>query len=152
MRIARAPHELEPFERTVAIGTFDGVHRGHRAAIEASQEAGLRSTVVTFDPHPRLVLGYDVQLLTTLERRLELIEEIGPDEALVLEFTPDNDLRTWDAGGASPREEESYESNDRQIFLADSNLLLYYQIKGDVMSLHHRKSNVWVRLTREATR
>ena len=87
MRVVHAPAELEPNDRAVAIGTFDGVHRGHRAAIEATKEGGLRSTVVTFDPHPRLVLGYDVQLLSTLERRVELIGELDPDELLLLEFT-----------------------------------------------------------------
>ena len=87
MTVARSPAELEPTDRAVAIGTFDGVHRGHRAAIDAAKEAGLRSTVVTFDQHPRLVLGYDVQLLTTLRRRIELIDESGPDDVLVLEFT-----------------------------------------------------------------
>ena len=87
MDVARRLDELPAAERAVAIGTFDGVHRGHRAAIEAARDSGLRSLVVTFDPHPRLVLGYDVQLLSTLERRLELIGEIGPDEALVLPFT-----------------------------------------------------------------
>jgi riboflavin kinase / FMN adenylyltransferase len=87
VRIVRSPSELEPAPRAVAIGTFDGVHRGHRAGIEAAKGSGLRSTVVTFDPHPRLVLGYDVQLLSTLERRIELIGEINPDELLVLEFT-----------------------------------------------------------------
>ena len=67
-----------------------------------------------------------------------------------LEFTEDNDLLTWDAqGGEDPREEESYESNEKQIYLADSELTFYYQIKGDVMNLHHRKANVWVRLKRE---
>jgi riboflavin kinase/FMN adenylyltransferase len=85
--VARLPDELEPADRAVAIGTFDGVHRGHRAAIEAAVGTGLRSTVVTFDPHPRRVLGYAVELITTLQRRLELIGEIGPDELLVLEFT-----------------------------------------------------------------
>jgi riboflavin kinase / FMN adenylyltransferase len=87
VRVVHAPTELEPAERAVAIGTLDGVHRGHRAAIEAAIETGLRSTVVTFDPHPRRVLGYDVELVSTLERRVELIGEIGPDELLVLEFT-----------------------------------------------------------------
>ena len=87
MRVARSPAELEPAERAVAIGTFDGVHRGHRAVIDAARATGLRSTVLTFEPHPRLVLGYDVQLLTTFERRLELLQEAGPDETLVVEFT-----------------------------------------------------------------
>jgi riboflavin kinase / FMN adenylyltransferase len=87
LTVVRSPSELEKIPRAVAIGTFDGVHRGHKAAIAAAKSAGLRSTVVTFDPHPRLVLGYDVQLLTTLPRRIELLEEAGPDDILVLEFT-----------------------------------------------------------------
>jgi Ca-activated chloride channel family protein len=67
-----------------------------------------------------------------------------------LEFTPENDMRTWDAaGGDDPREQESYESNEKQIYLADSDMVFYYRIKGDVMSLHHRGANVWVRLKRE---
>jgi riboflavin kinase/FMN adenylyltransferase len=45
--------------------------------------------VVTFWPHPRLVLGNQVELLSTLERRLELLEETGMDEVLVVEFTPE---------------------------------------------------------------
>ncbi|MGH2995655.1 MAG: riboflavin biosynthesis protein RibF [Gaiellaceae bacterium] len=87
MIVARSPAELEPAERAVAIGTFDGVHRGHRAVIEAARSSGLRSTVVTFDPHPRLVLGYEVQLLSTFERRAELIADIGPHELLAVAFT-----------------------------------------------------------------
>jgi riboflavin kinase/FMN adenylyltransferase len=89
VRIVRSPAQLEPAERAVAIGTFDGVHRGHRAAIEAALATGLRSAVVTFTPHPRTVLGYDVQLISSLERRIELIEAIGPDDLVVLEFTPE---------------------------------------------------------------
>ena len=89
MIVARSLSEFPPAERAVALGTFDGVHCGHRAVIEAVKATGLRSTVLTFDPHPRLVLGYDVQLLSTLERRIELIEEVGPDELLVVEFTQD---------------------------------------------------------------
>jgi riboflavin kinase/FMN adenylyltransferase len=89
VRIARTPAELEAAERAVAIGTFDGVHRGHRAAIEAAVASGLRSAVVTFTPHPRTVLGYAVQLISSLERRIELIEALGPDDLIVLEFTPE---------------------------------------------------------------
>jgi riboflavin kinase/FMN adenylyltransferase len=87
MIVARSPAELEPARRAVALGTFDGVHRGHLAVIDAVKEVGLRSTVLTFHPHPRLVLGYEVQLLTTFERRLELLADAGPDEVLVVEFT-----------------------------------------------------------------
>jgi riboflavin kinase/FMN adenylyltransferase len=87
--VARDPAELEPAERAVAIGTFDGVHLGHRAVVEEAKGAGLRSTVITFDPHPRLVLGYEVQLLSTFERRLELLQELEPDDVLIVEFTPE---------------------------------------------------------------
>jgi len=46
-------------------------------------------TVVTFEPHPRLALGYGVELLSTLERRLELLADAGAEDVLVVEFTPD---------------------------------------------------------------
>ena len=87
MNVLRSPQEAEPAERAVAIGTFDGVHRGHRAVIEQALGAGLRPAVVTFDPHPRLVLGYEVQLLATFERRIELLRELDPADVLVVEFT-----------------------------------------------------------------
>jgi riboflavin kinase/FMN adenylyltransferase len=54
--------------------------------IEAAQGPGLRRTVVTFDPHPRKVLGAPVQLLTTTERRLELLAELGVEDVLLLRF------------------------------------------------------------------
>jgi riboflavin kinase/FMN adenylyltransferase len=73
----------------VAIGTFDGVHTGHRAVIRAAVDAGLRPTVITFDPHPRAALGNSVELLCTLERRLELLEQCAIDDVLVVEFTPE---------------------------------------------------------------
>ena len=87
MIVSRDPTELPPAERAVAIGTFDGVHRGHWAVLEAAKATGLLSAVVTFHPHPREVLGYEVSLLSTFERRLELIEALGPDDILVVEFT-----------------------------------------------------------------
>jgi riboflavin kinase/FMN adenylyltransferase len=84
--VAHAPSELERLPRAVAIGTFDGVHLGHRAVIRAAVEAGPRPTVVTFDPHPRLVLGGPVELLATLERRLELLAELEVEDVLVVPF------------------------------------------------------------------
>jgi riboflavin kinase / FMN adenylyltransferase len=85
MNVAHRPEELEPARRAVAIGTFDGVHCGHRRVIEAAKAAHLRSAVVTFDPHPRTLLGgRPVELLTTLERRLELLDGIGVEDVLVL--------------------------------------------------------------------
>jgi riboflavin kinase/FMN adenylyltransferase len=87
MRVARDVSELDLVPRSVAIGTFDGVHLGHRRVIETAIAAGGRPTVVTFDPHPRRVLGYAVEQLATLERRLELLAELGVEETLVVEFT-----------------------------------------------------------------
>jgi riboflavin kinase/FMN adenylyltransferase len=86
MRVARSPEELEPARRAVAIGTFDGVHRGHRRVLEAALASGLRSTVVTFDPHPRTFFGTRVELLSTLDRRLELLGDALIDDVLVLRF------------------------------------------------------------------
>jgi riboflavin kinase / FMN adenylyltransferase len=86
MRVAHAPAELEQRPRAVAVGAFDGVHRGHRAVLAAARAAGGTLTLVTFDPHPRAALGEDVRLLGTVERRLELAAEAGVEEALVLRF------------------------------------------------------------------
>ena len=89
MKVAHRPEELATAARIVAIGSFDGVHLGHRRALETAQGEGTPVTVVTFWPHPRLVLGNRVELLSTLERRLELLAESGVDETLVVEFTPE---------------------------------------------------------------
>jgi riboflavin kinase/FMN adenylyltransferase len=86
VKVARDPGELGSRPRGVAIGTFDGVHLGHRRVLDAARSTGGTSTVVTFDPHPRVALGYDVELLTTLERRLELFDEAGIEETLVVAF------------------------------------------------------------------
>lgn len=89
MKVAHRPEELTADDCVAAIGTFDGVHRGHRRVLETARAAGAPVTVVTFWPHPRLVLGNRVELLSTLERRVELLEEAGVDEVLVVEFTPE---------------------------------------------------------------
>ena len=89
MKVAHRPEELATAARIVAIGSFDGVHLGHRRVLETAQGEGTPVTVVTFWPHPRLVLGNRVELLSTLERRLELLAESGVDETLVVEFTPE---------------------------------------------------------------
>jgi riboflavin kinase / FMN adenylyltransferase len=86
VKVARRFEELEPARRAVAIGTFDGIHLGHRRVIEAARAAHLRPAVVTFDPHPRAVLGEPVELLATTERRLELLEELGVEDVLLLRF------------------------------------------------------------------
>jgi riboflavin kinase / FMN adenylyltransferase len=89
MRIAHVPSQLERRPRAVAIGTFDGVHRGHRSVLRAVIDSGLDPTVITLDPHPRIVLGNRVDLITTLERRLELLADVGIADTLVAGFTPE---------------------------------------------------------------
>ncbi|HLV21746.1 MAG TPA: bifunctional riboflavin kinase/FAD synthetase, partial [Polyangiaceae bacterium] len=74
----------------VAIGNFDGVHKGHRAVISAAareaRERALVPRVLTFHPHPAEVLGRPaVARLTTLERKIELITDIDPDVQVVVE-------------------------------------------------------------------
>jgi riboflavin kinase / FMN adenylyltransferase len=89
MKVARAIDQLEAVPRVAALGTFDGVHLGHRRVIEAALAAGPEPTVVTFDPHPRTALGNRVELLTPLTRRLELLHELGVETTLIVEFTLD---------------------------------------------------------------
>jgi riboflavin kinase / FMN adenylyltransferase len=72
----------------VAIGTFDGVHLGHRRVIEAALATGLPVRVLTFHPHPRSVVsGNRVELIATLERRLELFAGLGVTGTTVVDFT-----------------------------------------------------------------
>jgi len=77
----------------VTVGVFDGVHRGHRQlierAVERGRERGLRSVVVTFDPHPAELVrpGSHPAALTTLERRAELVADAGADAFCVIPFT-----------------------------------------------------------------
>lgn len=76
----------------VAIGVFDGVHLGHRRilnrALECAKEQDSRAMVVTFDPHPAVILRPESApaLLTTISQRLELFEEAQMDQTYVLEF------------------------------------------------------------------
>jgi riboflavin kinase/FMN adenylyltransferase len=87
VKVAHSVEEVERRDRAVALGTFDGVHLGHRRVIEETLAAGGTPTVLTFHPHPRRVMGYGVELLSTLERRLELLAELGIEETLVVEFS-----------------------------------------------------------------
>jgi riboflavin kinase/FMN adenylyltransferase len=82
---------MEPGQNSlVVIGNFDGVHLGHRAVIEGAlfeaRARGLRPLVLTFDPHPAEVLGGGLRpVLTVLDRKIELIERLGPELKVVVE-------------------------------------------------------------------
>lgn len=77
----------------VTIGTFDGVHLGHRAILErlvkTATDENLDSVLLTFFPHPRMVLQKDVQLklINTIDERKELIKKTGLDQLVIHPFT-----------------------------------------------------------------
>jgi len=80
-------------QTVVTTGTFDGVHLGHRKILrelnEHARRDGLSSTLFTLYPHPRLVLNPDakIQLLNTLDERIELLEQTGLDNLIIYPFT-----------------------------------------------------------------
>jgi riboflavin kinase/FMN adenylyltransferase len=80
----------------VTIGNFDGVHLSHRhicrKLANEAREAGAKSLVITFDPHPKMILHPDIRpffLITTLEEKLSLLEQCGIDATLIITFSPD---------------------------------------------------------------
>ena len=84
--------DAEPRPRRVAVGTFDGLHLGHRRVIEGSD------TVLTFDPHPVSVIqpAAAPRLLTTLDRKAELVAGLGVQEMVVIPFDREFSERTAD--------------------------------------------------------
>lgn len=93
------PHQLQQdanHQYSLALGFFDGVHRGHQAVIQTAitiaQEKNLKSAVMTFDPHPSIVLGArkeKVFYITPLKQKLETLESLGVDTVFVVNFTSD---------------------------------------------------------------
>lgn len=77
----------------VTIGTFDGIHLGHQKILsrlkELKEKFGLKTVVLTFDPHPRKILfpeQKDLKLITLIDEKLELLEKYGVDVAVVYPF------------------------------------------------------------------
>ncbi len=97
MNIYRNPAELPVFRNSVVtIGSFDGVHFGHqrilRRVVELAKQHDGESIVITFDPHPRLVIYPDddsLHLLTSTEEKCRLLEEAGIDNVVLVRFTTD---------------------------------------------------------------
>jgi riboflavin kinase/FMN adenylyltransferase len=82
VKVTRLPDVERAAARSVAVGTFDGVHLGHREVIKGAD------SVLTFDPHPVAVVSpqHTPRLLTTLERKAELIASLGVRELIVIPF------------------------------------------------------------------
>jgi riboflavin kinase / FMN adenylyltransferase len=95
MQIHRDIGQLPPFKNAViTIGTFDGVHLGHRQIIDSLKEEAAKaageSVIITFHPHPRKVVSSvitGVRLINTLAERIELLEKTGIDHLVIVPFT-----------------------------------------------------------------
>ncbi|TSI11363.1 riboflavin biosynthesis protein RibF [Lysinibacillus sp. BW-2-10] len=94
------PHELNPLQQSsaysLAVGFFDGVHKGHqaviKAAMEKAQELNIESAVMTFDPHPSIVLGgrkEQIFYITPLQQKIAILEGLGVENVFVVNFTSD---------------------------------------------------------------
>lgn len=79
----------------ITIGTFDGVHIGHRKILERliknAKDSNLKSVVLTFFPHPRMVLqkDTDIKLINTIEEKTKILKELGLDFLIIHPFTAD---------------------------------------------------------------
>jgi riboflavin kinase/FMN adenylyltransferase len=92
---AEGSYPTDPSPAAITVGVYDGVHLGHRHVLARlcarASALGLPSLVVTFDPHPATVVdpSRTPALLCTLERRFELLAEVGIDRCVVVGFDPD---------------------------------------------------------------
>lgn len=95
MQVHRDIDQLPPFRNAViTVGTFDGVHEGHRKIIEhLKQEAEKihgETVIITFHPHPRKVVSsaiLGIRLINTLDEKIELLEKTGIDHLAIVPFT-----------------------------------------------------------------
>ncbi|MEX0685979.1 MAG: bifunctional riboflavin kinase/FAD synthetase [Balneolales bacterium] len=95
------PEVVRHPKSVVTVGTFDGVHEGHKkliqTVVEKARSRGARSVVVSFDPHPREIINpgsSGIKLLTTLEERRTILSELGVDLMVVIPFDRDFSLLT----------------------------------------------------------
>ena len=93
MKIFNSIQEFScPDNTIVTLGTFDGVHKGHKSILEklitSSKNTGYQSVVLTFFPHPRMVLqqNTDIKLLNTMAEKAHLLEQYGIDNLIIHPF------------------------------------------------------------------
>src|ERR1700749_2929018 len=97
MKIYHNIDEFVPIKNAVVtIGTFDGVHLGHRKIIERikqlAKDSGGETVILTFFPHPRLILhpeDQSLKMINTMEEKARLLEQLGVDHLIITPFTRD---------------------------------------------------------------
>lgn len=97
MKVYRDIKKFIPVPKAiVTVGTFDGVHLGHQAILKRmvneAKASGGETVVITFYPHPRQVLNLDssnLRFISTQEKKIERLKEIGIDNLIIIEFTKD---------------------------------------------------------------
>jgi riboflavin kinase / FMN adenylyltransferase len=93
-------HQLADFKKlsnaVVTIGTFDGVHFGHQKIVkrlcELAQETGGESVILTFFPHPRMIIdpeNQDLKMINTINEKAEILANLGVDHLIITPFTRD---------------------------------------------------------------
>ncbi|HVM19177.1 MAG TPA: bifunctional riboflavin kinase/FAD synthetase [Egibacteraceae bacterium] len=138
-QIVRGLEAVPPGPSVVAIGFFDGVHRGHqtiiRRAVRAGQASGVRSAVVTFDRHPMEVVnpGSQPKLLMTLARRAGTLAEQGVDLVVVMPF--DDDVRHLSPEGFV--DHVLVDPLQAQRVVVGANFRFGHRAAGDVATLSH---------------
>jgi len=103
MQVYRSIEQLPDFKNSViTIGTFDGVHQGHQKIISALKNEASRmqgeSVIITFHPHPRKVVNpqYHLQLINTLDEKIDLLRQAGIDHLVIVPFTENFSEQTAD--------------------------------------------------------
>jgi riboflavin kinase / FMN adenylyltransferase len=97
MQVHYKSNQLPVFRNAVVtIGTFDGVHRGHRQIldklIQEAKKVNGETVIITFDPHPRKIVNTQqpaIKLINTLHEKIELLRQIGIDHLVIVDFTPE---------------------------------------------------------------
>jgi riboflavin kinase/FMN adenylyltransferase len=96
-------NKITRVENTIlTVGTFDGIHLGHqkiiKTLVEKSKANNMRELVITFEPHPRKIVGKDnsIKILTTLDEKIELLSKLGVNNLLVINFTKEFSQLTAD--------------------------------------------------------
>jgi len=167
VKLTRLPDIESAGRRSVAVGTFDGVHLGHREVIRGSD------SVLTFEPHPVSVVApqHTPKLLTAIERKAELIASLGVQELIVIPFDTAFAMRSANAFiddvlvGALGAEQVSVGENFRFGHLAqgDARLLAadgrfatvvhpLLEVDGEIVSSSHIRALVLAGEVAEANR